>query len=64
MSGQDGRHLEFNAEQTTVTVIVNFREDVLHLIAGSVGPFRPSLPVDVPLWLALHLKKARKCQGC
>jgi GINS complex subunit 2 len=29
---------------------------------GDFGPFRPQTPVDVPLWLAVTLKKRQKCQ--
>ncbi|XP_013388139.1 DNA replication complex GINS protein PSF2 isoform X2 [Lingula anatina] len=29
---------------------------------GEIGPFSPSLPVDVPLWMALNLKQRQKCR--
>ncbi|CAD7080135.1 unnamed protein product [Hermetia illucens] len=28
----------------------------------SVGPFRAGLPVHIPLWLAVHLRRQRKCR--
>ena len=31
-------------------------------LKGDFGPLEPSLPIDVPLWLAVYLKKLRKCQ--
>jgi hypothetical protein len=31
-------------------------------VQREVGPFRPSIPVEVPLWLALVLKRRRKCK--
>lgn len=29
---------------------------------GTFGPFEPQIPVEVPLWLAISLKKQHKCQ--
>eukprot|EP01052_Picozoa_sp_SAG31_P006186 SAG31_NODE_282_length_18516_cov_9.338600_4_plen_95_part_00 len=54
--------LEFQAENTLIDVVPNFREDTMHMIVGDFGPFRPSMPVTVPLWLAIMLKKMRKCR--
>lgn len=30
----------------------------------SYGPFQPTVPVQVPLWLAIFLKKTGRCQVC
>ena len=29
---------------------------------GDFGPFNPSMPTKVPLWLAVNLKKQHKCR--
>jgi GINS complex subunit 2 len=29
---------------------------------GNYGPFRPNMPVEVPIWLALQLHKRSKCR--
>jgi len=29
---------------------------------GEYGPFRPNMPVEVPIWLALQLHKRGKCR--
>ena len=29
---------------------------------GDCGPFRPGLPVSVPLWLALSLRQRQRCR--
>ena len=57
-------HMLLNqAEDTLVTIIPKFsRRDPYRFIGGTYGPFIPNLPVKVPLWLALHLKKNQKCQ--
>lgn len=54
--------LEFLAEQETVTVIPNFTHSKLYLIRGDCGPFTPSIPVQVPLWLAINLRQRQKCR--
>jgi len=54
--------LEFLAEDEPITVIPNFKLPVLHFIRGSIGPLHPAVPATVPLWLALLLKKQRKCK--
>ena len=30
--------------------------------AGDVGPFKPGLPVKVPLWLAVNLRQRQRCR--
>ncbi|XP_055838468.1 probable DNA replication complex GINS protein PSF2 [Episyrphus balteatus] len=54
--------IEFIGEKTTIGVIPNFSFDPIHLISGSIGPFRAGMPVHVPLWLAIHLRKQQKCR--
>eukprot|EP00475_Leptophrys_vorax_P041535 TRINITY_DN78303_c0_g1_i1.p1 TRINITY_DN78303_c0_g1~~TRINITY_DN78303_c0_g1_i1.p1 ORF type:complete len:200 (+),score=13.35 TRINITY_DN78303_c0_g1_i1:106-705(+) len=53
--------VEFAAEDELVRVVPNFRADALRLFAGEFGPFRPQMAVEVPLWLAVALKKRGKC---
>lgn len=40
---------EFFAENQPITIIPNFRQDTLDLLCGNYGPFRPALPLDVPI---------------
>ncbi|XP_013107647.1 probable DNA replication complex GINS protein PSF2 [Stomoxys calcitrans] len=54
--------IEFIGEKSIIGVIPNFSFDPLHLISGSVGPFRAGMPVHVPLWLGIHLRKQQKCR--
>ncbi|MCD7464497.1 DNA replication protein psf2 [Datura stramonium] len=37
------------------------RMEPLNLISGDFGPFRPQIAAQVPLWLAVALKKRGKC---
>eukprot|EP01017_Pseudomicrothorax_dubius_P018092 TRINITY_DN20145_c0_g1_i1.p1 TRINITY_DN20145_c0_g1~~TRINITY_DN20145_c0_g1_i1.p1 ORF type:complete len:204 (-),score=53.20 TRINITY_DN20145_c0_g1_i1:85-696(-) len=53
---------EFFSENNLFTIIPNFQEEKVHLISGDFGPFRPNKPVEVPLWLAMYLKKKGKCR--
>ncbi|XP_031562930.1 DNA replication complex GINS protein PSF2-like [Actinia tenebrosa] len=58
----DPSEIEFLAEKQPVTILPNFSEKKMYLIGGDVGPFKPSLPVKVPLWIALNLKQRKKCR--
>ncbi|KAF2075514.1 hypothetical protein CYY_003155 [Polysphondylium violaceum] len=53
--------IEFLAEDSTITIIPNFKMGSLLFLSGEYGPFVPSIPIDVPLWLAISLKKKKKC---
>ena len=54
--------VEFLAENQTIQITPNFSHDRLYLICGEVGPFRPGIPVQVPLWMAINLKQRQKCR--
>ncbi|XP_076756142.1 DNA replication complex GINS protein PSF2-like protein [Xylocopa sonorina] len=58
----DPSEVEFLGEKELVTIVPNFNFDTIHLISGSVGPFRAGLPVKVPIWLAVNLKQQQKCR--
>ena len=64
--------VEFLAEMQEIEITPNFQGGILSLIQvqrytaslnakGPVGPFNVQLPVKVPLWLAINLKKMMKC---
>ncbi|KAA8534203.1 hypothetical protein F0562_031604 [Nyssa sinensis] len=53
--------LEFLAEDEMVEIVPNMTMDTLNLICGDFGPFRPQIATQVPLWLAVALKKRGKC---
>ena len=44
-----------------MTILPNFTEGQFSFMEGKYGPFRPAVPVQVPLWLAIELRKFRKC---
>ncbi|KAG5884356.1 hypothetical protein JTB14_030795 [Gonioctena quinquepunctata] len=58
----DPDEVEFLGEKQYVSIIPTFNSSVVHLISGDVGPFRASLPVRVPLWMAVDLKRQLKCK--
>lgn len=58
----DPDEVEFLGEKQLVTIIPTFNSNIIHLISGDVGPFRASLPVRVPLWMAINLKQQQKCK--
>ncbi|GLH10456.1 hypothetical protein R5R35_005848 [Gryllus longicercus] len=53
---------EFIAEKELVSIVPNFNYEVIYLISGDIGPFRAGLPVKVPIWLAMSLKRRQKCR--
>lgn len=54
--------IEFLAEKKLVSIVPNFTFGEIHLISGKIGPFKAGLPVKVPIWLAVDLKKQQKCR--
>lgn len=53
---------EFVAENLYISIIPTFNSGIISLVCGDVGPFRASLPVSVPLWMAIDLKQQHKCK--
>ncbi|KAK2581182.1 hypothetical protein KPH14_007986 [Odynerus spinipes] len=58
----DPSEVVFLAEKELVTIVPNFSFAAIHLISGSIGPFRAGLPVKVPIWLAVNLKQQQRCR--
>ncbi|CAK7325694.1 unnamed protein product [Dovyalis caffra] len=54
--------IEFMAEDELVEIVPNLRMDSLNFLCGDYGPFYPQLAAQVPLWLALALKKRGNAQ--
>ena len=53
----------FVVQKHHVTIVPLFSTgDPLHLLTGRFGPFKSNQEIDVPLWLALELKKQGKCR--
>ena len=52
---------EFFSEDELIEIQPNFRGDKLEFISGTFGPFKPAMPIKVPLWLAVYLKQRQKC---
>lgn len=44
-----------------IQIVPLFNEPSIQLTEGQFGPFRLDNPIDVPLWLAVFLKKKGKC---
>ncbi|KNC96146.1 DNA replication protein PSF2 [Spizellomyces punctatus DAOM BR117] len=60
-NGLTPAEVEFIAENETITIVPLHRMGTLQLINGSYGPFKPPIKHQVPLWLALTLKRKQKC---
>ncbi|KAA8498369.1 putative DNA replication complex GINS protein PSF2 [Porphyridium purpureum] len=65
LGGPAVRYLELEhvAMEQLVVMVPNFSmAEQVHLICGDYGPFEAGIPMQVPLWLALSLKKLKKCR--
>ncbi|XP_050153645.1 DNA replication complex GINS protein PSF2-like isoform X2 [Malus sylvestris] len=56
-----GEEVEFMAEDEMVEIVPNMRMDPLNMLCGDFGPFYPQMATQVPLWLAIAMKKRGKC---
>ncbi|KAF7989946.1 hypothetical protein HCN44_008620 [Aphidius gifuensis] len=61
-STMDPNEIEFINENRTISIIPNFNLGTIHLLSGSVGPFKAGATLNVPLWLAVSLKQQQKCR--
>lgn len=55
-------YLDFTAEEVLVTIIPSISHPQFRFTSYNVGPFYSGLPVEVPLWLAITLRKGGKCK--
>ncbi|CRK93071.1 CLUMA_CG006482, isoform A [Clunio marinus] len=58
----DPEEIEFIGENVSTGIIPNFNFEAIHLISNTIGPFKAGLPMYVPLWLGIHMKKQQKCR--
>lgn len=43
--------VQYLSENEFISVVPNFKHPEIHLIRGSVGPFLPLVPLQVPMWM-------------
>lgn len=53
---------EFLAEEEMINITPEFDHAEFYFISGKYGPFTSNFDVDVPLWLAITLRKQGKCR--
>lgn len=47
--------------ETSVSILPLVSVDRVRLLTGTYGPFRPPAHAELPLWLAVHLRRRHKC---
>lgn len=52
---------EFIAEETMIKITSRIDHDEFYFLSGTYGPLSAGLPCDLPLWLALTLRRKGKC---
>lgn len=55
------KQIQYFAEDEPIVIEPKFDMPKLYFISGEYGPFKAGSPTSVPLWLAITLKKRRKC---
>ncbi|XP_030746909.1 probable DNA replication complex GINS protein PSF2 [Sitophilus oryzae] len=58
----DPDEVEFLGEKSMIEIVPTFNSAPIYFIGGDVGPFRASIPLRVPLWVAVHLKQQQQCK--
>lgn len=54
---------DFLAEDALIEIVPKFvYASKLHLLCGEFGPFTPQVRTQVPIWLAISLRKQQKCE--
>ncbi|RYH06657.1 hypothetical protein EON65_42615, partial [archaeon] len=53
---------EYFAEQVVITIVPFVAHPIFRFISGTFGPLEEGIECNVPLWLALILKKRGKCK--
>ncbi|VDL62680.1 unnamed protein product [Nippostrongylus brasiliensis] len=43
-------------------IIPRRNEQVIHLVCGDVGPMEAGVPIQIPLWLAVDLRRKHHCE--
>ncbi|KAJ9105562.1 hypothetical protein QFC19_003544 [Naganishia cerealis] len=56
------QELTFITEQQQIEIVPSFSMTKIRLVSGVYGPFEPPRRATVPLWLALSLKRKKKCR--
>jgi GINS complex subunit 2 len=54
--------IEFIAQDEPITILPTFQSDEMEFVSGTFGPFEPLVPVVVPLWLGVTLRKNKMCK--
>ncbi|KAL0478521.1 GINS2, partial [Acrasis kona] len=59
----DPQEVEFMSEETMIKIVPLYDMDRIDLITGSIGPFTANESIaEVPLWIAMTLRKKGKCR--
>ncbi|CAG0912483.1 unnamed protein product [Notodromas monacha] len=52
----------FMTENEIVTIIPKVRHAAIYLMSGKIGPFEPSISIQVPLWVAVMMRQRHLCR--
>lgn len=55
------KELHFMTKHESILIKPNFISGKMVMVSGTFGPFKAGVVTEVPIWLALYLKKRGKC---
>jgi len=61
LGGISAEENEYLAKEELVTIVSRIRSRRFLFMSGEFGPLEPGISCDVPIWLALHLRKSNRC---
>jgi GINS complex subunit 2 len=61
LNGVSAEENEYLAKEELVTVVSRVNQPRYQFMSGKFGPLEAGVECDVPLWLALHLRKSSRC---
>jgi GINS complex subunit 2 len=62
LNGLLASEMEFEAEETLITVTSSIDQPILKFISGDFGPLIAGMPIQLPLWLAIPLRRKGRCK--
>jgi GINS complex subunit 2 len=63
LNGVSAEENEYLAKEELVTIVSGLGiPDRFEFISGIFGPLEPGVSCDVPIWLALHIRKRSRCK--
>ena len=61
LGGLSAEENEYLAKEELITIVSRITTRKFLFMSGRFGPLEPGVSCDVPIWLAMHLRKSNRC---